>query len=245
MQCNEDFFGQVHHPNQRSKRQVFSHLVPVRTDDHDGRLGRVAGDGAEPEVEAGVFPAEPDVPQQEVHRAVRQEKLKIRKKSVRLQRGGKPTITAQVGNRRSVKWWVQGSNSNPFAADHITHDSAGSSERGRRQQHSHLVCVVVHRLSSKVPHGKDDLVVVAFHVPRRNVDSVRDALALRPVRLVVLARQCTHQTEMQVKVFQLNQSAGSKWSSRHSGEMTSRLTSPGFACTAESDEHQFGTFAGD
>ena len=47
----------------------------MRADDDDGSFGRVAGDGAEPEVEAGVLVAQANVPQQQVHGAIRQEKL--------------------------------------------------------------------------------------------------------------------------------------------------------------------------
>ncbi len=54
--------------------------------------------------------------------------------------------------------------------------------------------VVVDGLAGEVPDAEDDAVVVALHVPRRDVDAVCDALALRPGRLIVLARQRTHQT---------------------------------------------------
>ena len=52
-----------------------TYLIDVRADDDDGSFGCVAGDGAEPEIEAGVLVAQANVPQQQVHGAIRQEKL--------------------------------------------------------------------------------------------------------------------------------------------------------------------------
>ena len=53
-----------------------TYLIDVRADDDDGSFGRVTGDGAEPEVEAGVLVTQANVPQQHVDRAIRQKELK-------------------------------------------------------------------------------------------------------------------------------------------------------------------------
>jgi hypothetical protein len=52
-----------------------THLVAVGAHYKYGRVGGVAADGTEPEVQAGVLVALPHVPQQEINRALRQEKL--------------------------------------------------------------------------------------------------------------------------------------------------------------------------
>ena len=53
-----------------------TYFVGVCAHDEYGRLGAVTGDGAEPKVEAGVFVAQANVPQQHVDRAIRQKELK-------------------------------------------------------------------------------------------------------------------------------------------------------------------------
>ncbi len=67
-------------------------LVDVRADDEDGRLGCVYGDGVEPEVEAGVFMAEADVPQKQVQRPVRQEKLQTKRVTINSRRRGNNSL---------------------------------------------------------------------------------------------------------------------------------------------------------
>ena len=54
---------------------AINYLVCMRADDEHGRLGSVHLYGAEPEVEAGVLVAQANVPQQHVHRAIRQKEL--------------------------------------------------------------------------------------------------------------------------------------------------------------------------
>ena len=55
-----------------------AHLVFVRADDDDWRLGGVASDGAEPEVEASVLVSETDVPEEKVDGSVGKEELRKR-----------------------------------------------------------------------------------------------------------------------------------------------------------------------
>ena len=72
-----------YHPCEHNRtgaiQEHVTYLIDVRADDDDGCLGGVAGDGAEPEVEAGVLVAQANVPQQQVHGSIRQEKLQHKK----------------------------------------------------------------------------------------------------------------------------------------------------------------------
>ena len=61
---------------------VHNYMVRMSADDEHGRLGRVHLYGAEPEVEAGVLVAQANVPQQHVHRAIRQKELQQQNRSV-------------------------------------------------------------------------------------------------------------------------------------------------------------------
>jgi hypothetical protein len=53
------------------------YLISVCTNNEDRNTRAVTGDGAEPEVKAGMLVAQSNVPRQNVHAARRQEKLHI------------------------------------------------------------------------------------------------------------------------------------------------------------------------
>jgi hypothetical protein len=54
-----------------------THLITVCANHKYGRVGGVAADGAEPELESGMLEALAQTPQEEIHRALGQEKLQI------------------------------------------------------------------------------------------------------------------------------------------------------------------------
>ncbi len=59
-------------------------LIFVWSNHDDGSFRSVTCDRTEPEIQPRVFPAEPDVPTQEIYRSIRQEKLQNNNRSVAL-----------------------------------------------------------------------------------------------------------------------------------------------------------------